>query len=233
MAGTYGIVNLISSFGFAAFWRRQCVRQIHIDPGMSVIDLMTGMGELLPALSRRVGRQGRIRAIDLSPVMCRKANAMLSHRKISGEIVEDNVLTHSMCDGVADVVVSSFGLKTFSPDQRSVLAKKIHGLLKPGGRFSLVEISVPPSPLMHRPYMFYLKFVIPWIGRLFLGNPDNYRMLGVYTEAFQNCNTFVDELHRVGLDARPTSYFFGCATGITGFKPREDTGRQKDTPTTR
>jgi demethylmenaquinone methyltransferase/2-methoxy-6-polyprenyl-1,4-benzoquinol methylase len=37
--------------------------------------------------------------------------------------------------------------------------------------------------------MFYLKHIIPGIGRLLLGNPENYRMLGVYTEKFGNCGT--------------------------------------------
>ncbi len=199
----------------------KCIQQITIQPGMTVVDLMTGMGELLPGISRRIGSTGHIQAIDLSPVMCRKARALISHRRISGQVLEDDALNHTMSYGVADIVVSSFGLKTFSADQRKLLAKQIHAMLKPGGRFSMVEISVPPSRLIQQPYLFYMNFVIPLIGRFFLGNPENYRMLGVYTEAFKNCGHFADDLNRVGLVARPTSYFFGCATGVTGHKPNQ------------
>ena len=46
MARTYGVVNLVSSFGFTLLWRRQCLRSIRIDPSDEVLDLMTGMGEL-------------------------------------------------------------------------------------------------------------------------------------------------------------------------------------------
>ena len=188
---------------------------------MTVVDLMTGMGELIPGISKRIGGTGDIRAIDLSPVMCQRARDLITRRNIPCQIIEEDALNHSMGDGIADIVVSSFGLKTFSPDQHKALAKQIRALLKPGGRFSMVEISVPPSRLVQRPYMFYLKFVIPLIGRIFLGNPDNYRMLGVYTEAFQNCRQFADELSCIGLYARPTSYFFGCATGVTGYRPTQ------------
>jgi ubiquinone/menaquinone biosynthesis C-methylase UbiE len=219
MAGTYGVVNLVSSFGFAAFWRAKCVRQIKIEQGMNVVDLMTGMGELIPGIARRIGGMGHVRAIDLSPAMCQKARTLILKRKIQGQIIEDDALTHSVGNGNADIVVSSFGLKTFSVEQRKLLARQIQAMLKPGGRFSMVEISVPPSRLLQRPYMFYLKIVIPLIGSIFLGNPDNYRMLGVYTEAFENCEQFAEELNRVGLEARSTSYFFGCATGVTGHKP--------------
>jgi len=69
-------------------------------------------------------------------------------------------------------------------------------------------------------YMFYLKWVIPLIGRLLLGNPDCYRMLGVYTQAFGNATHFAGCLRKAGLEVDPVSYFFGCATGVRGRKPR-------------
>jgi demethylmenaquinone methyltransferase/2-methoxy-6-polyprenyl-1,4-benzoquinol methylase len=67
--------------------------------------------------------------------------------------------------------------------------------------------------------MFYLNKIIPIIGRLFLGNPVCYRMLGAYTEAFGNARHFAECLREAGLKAVLVSYFFGCATGVRGFKP--------------
>lgn len=61
--------------------------------------------------------------------------------------------------------------------------------------------------------MFYLNSVIPWICRVFLGNPANYRMLGVYTQAFQNCDYFASCLEQ-GMQVEKVTYFFGCATGV-------------------
>jgi demethylmenaquinone methyltransferase/2-methoxy-6-polyprenyl-1,4-benzoquinol methylase len=67
--------------------------------------------------------------------------------------------------------------------------------------------------------MFYLKWLIPLVGRLLLGNPDSYRMLGVYTQAFDNAMHFAACLREAGLEVAPVSYFFGCATGVRGIKP--------------
>ena len=39
MAATYGVVNLVSSFGFARRWRRQCVECVGIKDGAVVVDL--------------------------------------------------------------------------------------------------------------------------------------------------------------------------------------------------
>src|SRR5262245_51601965 len=79
MAKTYGIVNLISSFGFCVRWRRQCVQQVRMRSGDVVCDLMSGMGELWPRLARQIGRDGTIRAVDLSPVMCEHARGTARH----------------------------------------------------------------------------------------------------------------------------------------------------------
>ena len=68
-------------------------------------------------------------------------------------------------------------------------------------------------------YMFYLKWVIPLVGRILLGDPDCYRMLGVYTQAFENTAYFASCLREAGLEVIPVSYFFGCATGVRGVKP--------------
>lgn len=222
MARTYGVVNLISSFGFAAWWRRQCLSQTELPVGASVVDLMTGMGELCGPVARRIGPSGKILAIDLSPVMCGEARSKTLRLPCPVDVLEADALAGLPPAGMADVVVSSFGLKTFSPDQQRQLAVEIWRLLKPGGRFSLLEISVPPAALLRWPYLFYIERVIPLIGALFLGNPENYRMLGVYTRAFHDCRVTAEAFRQAGFTVRETAYFFGCATGVEGIKPAND-----------
>ena len=221
MAQTYGVVNLISSFGFAARWRHHCLAQTRLPPGASVVDLMTGMGELCGPLARRVGPNGTILAIDLSPAMCAQARTKTRGLPCPVHVLEGDALAGLPPAGCADIVVSSFGLKTFSMDQQRLLVAEIGRLLRPGGRVSLLEISVPPLALLRWPYLFYIERVIPWIGALFLGNPHNYRMLGVYTRAFGNCRAIAAEFRQAGFDVQEKTYFFGCATGIEGIK-RED-----------
>ena len=80
-------------------------------------------------------------------------------------------LIHIFPDHSADFIVCSFGLKTFNETQLGTLADEVVRLLKPGGVFSFIEISVPQNAL--RPaYMFYLKKLIPL--------PVSYTHLDVY-----------------------------------------------------
>ena len=122
-------------------------------------------------------------------------------------------------DGIADVVLSTFGLKTFTREQRARLAREVARVVRPGGRLSLLEISVPPPLLLRWPYMVYIKYFVPLIGRLLLGNPDNYRLLGVYTSRFRDCSEFAAQCTDAGLRVQMRRFFFGCATAVVGEKP--------------
>ena len=223
MARTYGVVNLISSFGFTIRWRRQCLRSIEITPSSTVLDLMAGMGELGPDIAQFVGDDGRIIAVDFSPVMCERAWQQFTKGDwCQFEVHQADALVCPVDDESVDYVVSTFGLKTFNSDQLATLAKQVHRVLRPGGQFTFLEISVPESRLLKWPYLAYINWIIPWVGRLALGNPDNYRMLGVYTMAFENCRQSVEIFTDAGLDVDYKRFFFGCATGITGRKPARE-----------
>lgn len=219
MSRTYGIVNLISSLGFAWWWRRQCLRSIEISPASTVLDLMTGMGELCPDLARFVGRSGKVVAVDISPAMCERARKQVATNSRSHfDVLHADALNCPIENGGVDYIVSTFGLKTFNPQQLATLAREVERMLRPGGQFAFLEISVPKSRLLRWLYLGYINRVIPWIGRMALGNPDNYRLLGVYTIAFGDCGLAAECFASAGLEVFRQSYFFGCATGITGRK---------------
>jgi demethylmenaquinone methyltransferase/2-methoxy-6-polyprenyl-1,4-benzoquinol methylase len=213
-------VNLVSSLGFCRRWRRQCVRAIPIRRGDRILDLMTGMGEIIPDAARRTGEEGEITAIDFSARMCREARRHTDDRvPCSVRVIEADVLAIELPPGSVDAVLSTFGLKTLSVAQLRILARRVSDVLATGGRLSLLEISVPRSRWLRIPYLFYLRRVIPLIGAMFLGNPENYRWLGVYTEAFGDCSDACRAFSEAGLEVEMASYFFGCATGIVGRKP--------------
>lgn len=219
MSRTYGVTNFISSFGFCKRWREQCVDQVAIRSGMTVYDLMTGMGECWQPVSRQLQTHGHLIALDFSPEMCRRARSHVARLSpLNVQVIEEDVLLNTLAAESADCIISTFGLKTFSAVQQQALAREITRMLRPQGVFSLLEISVPPSLLLRVPYMWYLKHVIPIIGKLLLGNPDNYRLLGVYTEQFGTCISMANYLRAAGLHVEYKQFFFGCATGLVGRK---------------
>ena len=138
MASTYGRVNLLSSFGFTARWRNQAAFGLPLALAGSVVDLMSGMGELWRSLARGLPASARVLGVDLSPEMARRTPR---EWHFATEVHVGDVLAWEPPPASADVVVSSFGLKTFDREQQRHLANKVARVLKPGGTFSFVEVS--------------------------------------------------------------------------------------------
>lgn len=220
MAGSYERVNELTSFGFSRRWRRQAVAWLDARPGDTVLDAMTGMGEGWRHLGPRLGPTGRIVAIDLSPVMLRHAGRRRrapSHPAVDLRL--GDALATGLPDASVDRVLCLFGTKTLSLEQQTAFAREIARVLRPGGRFALIEVSVPPARVMRVPYLAYLRHAIPVLGRALLGDPDSYRMLVVYATRYRDSHAMADRLRAAGLVADLRSVMLGCATGVTGHRP--------------
>lgn len=225
----------VASFGMVSLWRRQATARLagarhmgRIENGQlgpapvaapHVVDLMAGTGEVW----RHIDRQfpgARITAVDISPQMHRRAVARL-HATRSDRITHltGDALASSLGDGEADLVISSFGLKTLSPEQQVRLAREIARILRPGGAFAMIEASDPVGWALRPLYRLYLDRILPLIERLFLNGAQDFAMIGAYTQAFGNCTGFARALRDAGLTVSERAHVFGCATSVAGVRP--------------
>ncbi len=227
--------SAVSSFGFIWLWRKQCVARLigqsqvaRIADGKiaqpatkapQVVDLMAGTGEVWPHLLAAIPR-ARITAIDISAKMHTEAMARL-HGKRSGMIdhIQADALQSDLPAGSADMVISTFGLKTFDADQQTVLARQVARLLRDGGSFSLIEASDPKGWILRPFYRAYLDGLLPLLERVFLKGAQDFSMIGTYTRNFRDCSQMADALRAQGLTVTQTAHFFGCATSVAGTKP--------------
>ena len=219
MSASYERMNFITSFGFSIRWRKQL---LHSLPGntshLQVIDLLTGMGENWNSIKHKYPNC-TITALDFSEEMLKhahKTNDLKFRQRV--QIKCADILNNDLPSEQYDVVTCSFGLKTFTKPQIILLANEVKRILKEGGHFSFVEVSEPNNLLLRSAYSFYLSKVIPILGKLFLGDPTEYKMLWKYTSAFKNANDAATIFSDAGLQVHKQSFFFGCATGFWGVK---------------
>ncbi len=223
MCATYSNMNYITSFGFSERWRKQCVAELNIKKGKVVADLMTGMGECWKYILCQGDQNSKLIGLDFSTEMIRRANQeKKKFQEADIQILHENVFENSIENNSVDYVISGFGLKTFNDEQLGKLADEIKRILRPGGYYSLIDVSVPGNAVLRFFYMFYLKNVIPILGRLFLGNPDTYRMLGIYTENFGNSRGVQHIFEQRNFEVEYVNYFFGCGSGIKGRKKQPE-----------
>lgn len=218
----YRYWSQIASFGFVSLWRKQCIEllPLQIADGASIYDLMAGTGETWGLLLKRYSTLNKIIALDISATMVRNAIERLHKMRATRiEVREADVLKQTALPASADILVSSFGLKTFNKEQQARIAKYVAATLKPGGAFSFVEAADPRGWLLHRPYRFYMCRVLPFIERLFLKGAKDFAMIGEYTAAFVDCSHFANSLKSEGLIVECRKLFFGCAYAVYGRKP--------------
>lgn len=181
---------------------------------------MAGTGEVWPHVLRRFPDIGAITALDISHRMHTEAVERL-HRQYAEKIshLEANALETDLPEHFADMVVSTFGLKTFNPEQQSILAGQVARILKPGGCFALIEASDPTGWVLRPVYRMYLDKVLPQIERFFLNGAQDFSMIGTYTRNFGSSAHMAQALREAGLEVSLKRHFFGCATSVAGRKP--------------
>jgi demethylmenaquinone methyltransferase/2-methoxy-6-polyprenyl-1,4-benzoquinol methylase len=178
--------------------------------------MMAGTGECWPYIRRRGG--AAITSIDFSRAMVARQKRRRSSKGLRIDVRCENALATSLPSASVDFVVSAFGLKTLDPHALRRFGGEIRRILRPGGHFSLIEISVPADWALARLYRWYVNGVIPMIGRLCPGDTECYRMLGVYTEAFGSCSKIAPVFQELGLAVTVKRHFYGCATSLVGRK---------------
>lgn len=219
MSGSYERMNYITSFGFSIRWRKQFLNKLgKSEQNLNIIDLLSGLGENWAYLKQNFPN-ATFHALDFS-------EEMISHSRNKGNkvfknqlnLLCENILQSNLESNSFDIISCAYGLKTFNEQQLEILAQEISRILKPNGKFSFVEVSKPKNRLLYYPYSFYLSKVIPVLGKLFLGNSNDYKMLWVYTENFGNCIWVQEIFEKYNLQVNFENYFYGCATGIYGEK---------------
>lgn len=181
---------------------------------------MAGTGEVWPHLLKHHPKIENITAIDFSDGMHKRAMTRLHQMRAHKiEFLADNVLETELEPESADFLVSTFGLKTFNLEQLECLADLVARVLKPGGRFSLIEASDPKGWWLRPLYLFHLKSVLPLIERLFLQGAQDFSMIGTYSTNFGDASAFGEMLSARGLETKFKKHFFGCATSVSGLKP--------------
>ncbi|SMC76372.1 class I SAM-dependent methyltransferase [Moheibacter sediminis] len=219
MSASYERMNYITSFGFSIRWRKQFIQKIPAtDDRIKVIDLLSGLGENWNYLRKRFPN-AEFYALDFSDEMIEKSKKK-NVEKFNNQFIvfNQNLLESDLDSNQFDVITCAYGLKTFNEIQLEQIAKVVTRILKQGGQFSFVEVSKPEQKKLHFFYSLYIGKIIPMLGKLFLGNPHDYKMLWIYTEKFQNAKRVIEIFEKENLKVNYNSYFFGCASGISGIK---------------
>ncbi|OAI16019.1 ubiquinone biosynthesis protein UbiE [Methylomonas koyamae] len=121
------------------FWSRfgnNTVERLRLTAGDKVLDVCAGTGASALPAARKVGKAGRVVAVDLAEKLLAIAQAKAAAEGLDNlEFRADDMLALGYPDGYFDAVVCVFGI-FFVPDM-SAAVKELWRQVRPGGRLAI------------------------------------------------------------------------------------------------
>ena len=180
IAPTYDRLNRIISLRLDQRWRRYAVDRLGWErtPDGIYLDLCAGTLDFGATLARRPGFGGRIIGADFVPPMLRLGREKAARlRPVAADALE-----LPFPDAAFDGAMVGWGVRNLV-DLDAGLAEAAR-VLKPGSRFVILEMTLPPQPALRRLYEHYFRRVLPWIGRRISKHTTAYTWLPESTIAF-------------------------------------------------
>ncbi len=174
VASRYDVMNDVLSMGMHRVWKAYTVGVAAIQPGMRVLDIAGGTGDLARAFAARVGEQGCVVLTDINEAMLRTGrDRMLDQGRVIPTAACD--AEHMpFADGSFDLASVAFGLRNMTNKEAALT--EMARVLRPGGRLLVLEFS-RPAPLLQKPYDWYSFTLMPLLGKLIAKDGDSYRYL--------------------------------------------------------
>jgi len=178
VADKYDLMNDLMSAGLHRLWKRRMLAVAGVRPGMRLLDVAAGSGDIALGLCRRLGGSGRVVLTDLNgPMLAEGARRMLDHGLLPGraDCIQSDGSQLPFRDESFDLVSIAFGIRNFTNIEDGLA--EFHRVLAPGGQFICLEFSHPVLPLLDIAYDAYSFNVIPALGEWVTGDRDAYQYL--------------------------------------------------------
>jgi demethylmenaquinone methyltransferase/2-methoxy-6-polyprenyl-1,4-benzoquinol methylase len=219
IAPRYDLLNRLLSAGTDVRWRRRAVDYLELAPPLRVLDLCTGTADLLLEVVSRDPRNSGL-GVDLAQGMLTRGAHKLERRGYASRarLVGGDGERLPVRSASFDAALVGFGIRNIGDSGRAL--GEVHRALRPGGRFVVLEFSMPDG-LLGRLYRTYFTALLPRIGRLVSGDCSAYSYLPASVQAFPGPLAFAALMEANGfVSVRFERLTFGIACLHRGEKPR-------------
>jgi demethylmenaquinone methyltransferase / 2-methoxy-6-polyprenyl-1,4-benzoquinol methylase len=213
----YDFLNRLLTLGFDEVWRKKAAAACLENDPVNVMDLCCGTGDLVIHLGKRALSGTVIRALDYSVPMLNLAREKAGRRKLNNiEFIHGDAAAIPFPGNYFDSIGIAFAFRnlTFHNPDTGKFLEEILRVLKPGGRFVIVETSQPPGRLLRRLFHFYLKWVTAPLGGFLSGHRGAYKYLSWSARNYYNREELTRLLHGAGFSEVTSRPLMGGLAGI-------------------
>jgi demethylmenaquinone methyltransferase/2-methoxy-6-polyprenyl-1,4-benzoquinol methylase len=188
-----------------------------------ILDICCGTGDLAITIAQLAPYTAEISGADYSQPMLEiaEAKASSSNKGRNIRFINADVACLPFADNYFDCIGISFAFRnlTYNNPLTPTYLNEILRVLKPGGKFVIVESSQPESPFIRFLDHLYLRLWVFPSGYLLSGNKGAYRYLAESARHFYSAGEMQDYLLKAGFKkAAAKRLFFGAAAIYTADK---------------
>jgi len=191
ISGKYDLLNRILSMGIDVSWRKKVVKSVKKENPKTLLDIATGTGDLAIAMAKET--DAKITGFDLSAGMLEVGKRKIAEENLQDriEMIQGDAEKMPFADDSFDVITVAFGVRNFENLKNGL--DDIYRVLKPGGKFIILEFSQPEAVPMKQLYTFYSRYILPKIGKKISKDQSAYTYLPDSVKAFP----YGDEMKKI------------------------------------
>ena len=210
----YDVINRIFTWGMDKKWRLRAARECLAGQPRRVLDLACGTGDLAVTIAGIADNPVEITGLDFSEPMLAKARekAQTAGKNITFIVGDASKLPFP--DGHFDCVGISFAFRnlTYKHANAAKHIAEVLRVLRPGGKFVIVESSQPANRFIRMLDHFYLRTFVYWMSWGISGNRNAYRYLTLSATNYYSAGELRDLLLKAGFSQVSFQrLFFGAA----------------------
>ncbi len=200
IASRYDLLNHLLSAGLDLYWRRRAIAALRLRGGETIVDLCTGTADLALAAAGSNPAPARVVGLDFAARMLALGAAKIARRGggRAVHLAQADVTALPVGSGTVDAATVAFGIRNVeSPDR---VFEEVWRVLTSGGRFAMLEFSLPRNPVIRPLYLWYFRHILPLVGRLVSGHHSAYTYLPASVSTFPEPERITASLRAAGFE---------------------------------
>lgn len=162
---------------------------------MQVLDLACGTFDVGLALLKKEPK-AKVVGVDYTFNMLKAGKQKIAKARKSVHPIQGDGRNLPFKDDFFDAVSIAFGIRNITP--RKLAYAEIWRVLKPGGKFFILEFGSAKQKIWKGLYNFYLARILPFLGGMFSKDIEAYKYLAKTVQEFPLPKELAEELEEAG-----------------------------------
>ncbi len=212
----YDLINHLFTGGMDIRWRKKAAQETVASSPKAVLDICCGTGDLSLSVAKLAGKDTKVTGLDFSRPMLDVAVKKAKKAGLDITFVTGDIADVPFPDNSFDSMCIGFGFRnlTYKNEKSAQYISEILRVLKPGGRFVIVESSqpAPNAKLIKFFHHLFVRYIVSFLGRIISGNSAAYNYLAESAANYYGAEELRDLLLKSGFsEVTFKRLFFGAA----------------------